>query len=174
MRWWVSCLAWSFAALALPATAAQPCDTQLQNQILHTYVESFHPLWGEGSEREKVESVLDAFAGEVAPVLVSHQSSNCRFSEIVERSLPRQPLFGPKLSPDAKAIGVIFEFDASRSQFCVGLNDDRKLGTPIDDRFPYQRRPMEEPWEKVAYTHYAMKCYDADGNPAGYQYLTLE
>jgi len=158
----------SIAAIALPV-ASHACDARLQSQILDAYTERFHRLWGEQSERRDVDQITDALANEVEPLLTSVQLPNCRFLEIVERALPRQPRFGPKLASDAKAIGVIFEFTSDGAHFCVGLNNDRKIGTPIDERLPYQPRKLEGPF-KLSYTHYAMKCYGPGGELPGYRY----
>jgi hypothetical protein len=157
-------------ALALTTVGAYAtCDLEVRTRIVDQYVEGYHAQWGEGSPRQQVDDILTSFGREVGAVLGGGEPEECRFSEIITRSLPTASVSGPQLDKNAQAVHVVLEFAVSGDQFCVGLNNDRKLGQLPDPRYPHRRQPALGRLP-MTYLHFAMKCFDKHGATGQYAF----
>ena len=155
-------------ALALMTFGAHArCGSEVRSRIVAQYIEGYHAQWGEGSPRQQVDDILASFGRDVGAMLGDSEPEECRFSEIVARSLPGASVLGPRLHVNARAVHVVMEFAASGDRFCVGLNNDQKLGQTPDPRYPHLRKLALGPLP-VTYLHYAMKCFDKHGATGQY------
>jgi hypothetical protein len=157
----------AFALMTVGAHAK--CGSELQNRIVARYVDGYHALWGEGSPRQEVDDILTGFGRDVGAMLGASDPRECRFSAIVTRNLPKASVSGPRLNRNAQAVHVVLEFAAGGDQFCLGLNNDQKLGQTPDRRYPHQRKQALGPLP-VTYLHYAMKCFDQSGATGQYAF----
>lgn len=145
------------------------CGSEFHNRIVARYVDGYHAQWGEGSPRQKIDDILASFGRDVGSMLGNREPPECRFSEIVTRSLPKASVLGPQLDKNAQAVHVVLEFAASGGQFCLGLNNDRKLGQKPDPRYPHRREAAPGPFP-MTYLHFAMKCFDEHGATGQYAF----
>lgn len=157
----------AFALMTVGANAI--CGSDFRNRIVARYVDGYHAQWGEGSPRQKVDDILASFGRDVGAMLGDIEPPECRFSEIVTRSLPKASALGPQLDMNAQAVHVVLEFAASGDEFCVGLNNDRKLGQAPDPRYPHRREAALGPLP-MTYLHFAMKCFDKHGATGQYAF----